>query len=71
MLRRAGHTEATIDMARLAGLYPAGALMEIMNEDGTMAQEECTRTRIGSSNSQVPLNKATCSKPFDFWRAAA
>ena len=33
VLRRAGHTEATIDMARLAGLYPAGALMEIMNED--------------------------------------
>jgi 3,4-dihydroxy 2-butanone 4-phosphate synthase/GTP cyclohydrolase II len=38
VLRRAGHTEATIDMARLAGLYPAGALMEIMNEDGTMSR---------------------------------
>lgn len=38
VLRRAGHTEATIDMARLAGLYPAGALMEIMSEDGTMAR---------------------------------
>lgn len=38
VLRRAGHTEATIDMARLAGLYPAGALMEIMDEDGTMAR---------------------------------
>ena len=38
VLRRAGHTEATIDLARLAGLYPAGALMEIMNEDGTMAR---------------------------------
>ncbi|MDR1004106.1 MAG: bifunctional 3,4-dihydroxy-2-butanone-4-phosphate synthase/GTP cyclohydrolase II [Prevotellaceae bacterium] len=38
VLRRAGHTEATIDMARLAGLYPAGALMEIMNDDGTMAR---------------------------------
>ena len=38
VLRRAGHTEAAIDMARLAGLYPAGALMEIMNEDGTMAR---------------------------------
>ena len=35
---RAGHTEACIDMARLAGLYPAAALMEIMNEDGTMAR---------------------------------
>ncbi len=38
VLRRAGHTEATIDMARLAGLRPAGALVEIMNEDGTMAR---------------------------------
>ena len=38
VLKRAGHTEATIDLARLAGLYPAGALMEIMNEDGTMAR---------------------------------
>ena len=37
-LRRAGHTEATIDMCRLSGFYPAGALMEIMNEDGTMAR---------------------------------
>lgn len=38
VLRRAGHTEATIDLARLAGLYPAGALMEIMSDDGTMAR---------------------------------
>lgn len=38
VLRRAGHTEASIDLARLAGLYPAAALMEIMNEDGTMAR---------------------------------
>lgn len=38
VLRRAGHTEAAVDMARLAGLYPAGALMEIMSEDGTMAR---------------------------------
>jgi 3,4-dihydroxy 2-butanone 4-phosphate synthase/GTP cyclohydrolase II len=38
VLRRAGHTEATIDFARLAGLEPAGALVEIMNEDGTMAR---------------------------------
>ncbi len=38
VLRRAGHTEATIDLARLAGLRPVGALMEIMNEDGTMAR---------------------------------
>ncbi len=38
VIRRAGHTEATIDFARLAGLTPAGALVEIMNEDGTMAR---------------------------------
>jgi 3,4-dihydroxy 2-butanone 4-phosphate synthase/GTP cyclohydrolase II len=38
VLRRAGHTEATIDMARLAGFEPVGALVEIMNEDGTMAR---------------------------------
>lgn len=38
VLQRAGHTEAAIDLARLAGLRPAGALIEIMNEDGTMAR---------------------------------
>ena len=38
VLRRCGHTEAAVDLCRLAGLYPAGALMEIMNEDGTMAR---------------------------------
>ena len=38
VLRRCGHTEATIDLCRLAGLRPAGALMEIMNDDGTMAR---------------------------------
>lgn len=38
VLRRSGHTEATIDLCRMAGLYPAGALMEIMNEDGTMSR---------------------------------
>jgi 3,4-dihydroxy 2-butanone 4-phosphate synthase/GTP cyclohydrolase II len=38
VLRRAGHTEAVVDLCRLAGLYPAGVLCEIMNEDGTMAR---------------------------------
>lgn len=38
VLRRTGHTEATIDLARLAGLYPAGVLVEILNADGTMAR---------------------------------
>ena len=40
VIRRAGHTEAAVDLARLAGLYPAAALIEIMNEDGTMARME-------------------------------
>ncbi len=38
VLRRSGHTEAAIDLCNMAGLYPAGALMEIMNDDGTMAR---------------------------------
>ncbi len=38
VLRRAGHTEASIDLAKLAGLYPAGVICEIMSEDGTMAR---------------------------------
>ena len=38
VLRRSGHTEAGVDLARLAGLYPAAALIEIMNEDGTMSR---------------------------------
>ena len=38
VLRRSGHTEATVDMARLAGLYPAGALMETMPDDGDMGR---------------------------------
>ena len=38
VLRRAGHTEAAIDLAKLAGLYPAGVIVEILNEDGSMAR---------------------------------
>lgn len=38
VLKRAGHTEAAVDLAKMAGLYPAGAICEIMNEDGTMAR---------------------------------
>jgi len=38
VLRRAGHTEATVDLARLSGFEPAGVLVEIMNEDGSMAR---------------------------------
>src|SRR5437867_1938238 len=38
VLKRAGHTEAAVDLARLAGLFPAGVICEIVNEDGTMAR---------------------------------
>lgn len=38
VLRRTGHTEAAVDLARLAGFYPAGVICEIMNEDGSMAR---------------------------------
>ena len=38
VLVRAGHTEAAVDLARIAGLYPAGVICEVMNEDGTMAR---------------------------------
>ncbi|MBF0483251.1 MAG: bifunctional 3,4-dihydroxy-2-butanone-4-phosphate synthase/GTP cyclohydrolase II [Candidatus Omnitrophica bacterium] len=40
VLVRAGHTEASVDLTRLAGLYPAGVICEIMNDDGTMARTE-------------------------------
>ncbi|HUD72587.1 MAG TPA: bifunctional 3,4-dihydroxy-2-butanone-4-phosphate synthase/GTP cyclohydrolase II [Dongiaceae bacterium] len=40
VLKRAGQTEAAVDLARLAGLYPAGVICEIMNEDGTMARQD-------------------------------
>lgn len=45
VLRRSGHTEAAVDLARLAGLRPAAALMEIMNEDGSMARLPQLRRR--------------------------
>ncbi len=38
VLKRAGHTEASVDLAKMAGLYPSGVICEIMNEDGTMAR---------------------------------
>jgi 3,4-dihydroxy 2-butanone 4-phosphate synthase/GTP cyclohydrolase II len=47
VLRRAGHTEAAVDLARLAGFEPAGALVEIMNEDGTMARVPQLRDLAG------------------------
>jgi 3,4-dihydroxy 2-butanone 4-phosphate synthase/GTP cyclohydrolase II len=53
VLRRAGHTEAAVDLARLAGFEPAGALVEIMDEDGTMARVPQLRTL--ATELDVPL----------------
>lgn len=47
VLRRAGHTEASIDLARLAGLHPAAALIEILNPDGTMARMPELKRKAG------------------------
>ena len=59
VLRRAGHTEATIDMARLAGLYPAGALMEIMSDDGTMARLPELRAMKSNGLEHMAIFKGT------------
>ena len=53
VLRRAGHTEAAVDLARLAGFEPAGALVEIMKEDGSMARVPALRERAQALN--MPL----------------
>ena len=53
VLRRAGHTEATVDMARLAGLEPAAVLCEILNEDGTMAR--VPQLEIFSKKHNLPI----------------
>ncbi|MFB6249945.1 MAG: 3,4-dihydroxy-2-butanone-4-phosphate synthase [Salinibacter sp.] len=53
VLRRAGHTEAAVDLARLAGFEPVGALVEIMDEDGTMAR--VPQLRVLADELDVPL----------------
>ena len=53
VLRRAGHTEAAIDLARLAGLQPAAALIEILNEDGTMARMPQLRQVAGKHGLKI------------------
>jgi len=47
VLERTGHTEASVDLARLAGLYPAGVICEVMNDDGTMARVDDLATYCG------------------------
>tara|TARA_Y100001972_G_C7664221_1_gene335444 strand:- start:1727 stop:2950 length:1224 start_codon:yes stop_codon:yes gene_type:complete len=53
VLRRTGHTEAAIDLARLAGLYPAGVLVEVLKEDGSMAR--VPDLRIIADKFKIPL----------------
>lgn len=53
VLRRSGHTEAAIDLCKLAGLYPAGALMEIMNTDGSMARMPQLQERAKEWNLKI------------------
>jgi len=65
VLRRAGHTEATVDMARLAGLYPAGALMEIMSDDGTMARLPELRAMAGGPGFETDFYSRPDSLPSE------
>lgn len=53
VLKRAGHTEAAIDLAKLSGLYPAGVICEIMNEDGTMARLPELRKFVKKHNLKI------------------
>ena len=53
VLQRAGHTEAAVDLARLAGLYPAGVICEVMDEDGTMAR--LPALEVMAAEADIPL----------------
>lgn len=53
MLERPGHTEASVDLCRLAGLFPAGAICEIINEDGSMARAR--QNRVFARRFGLPL----------------
>ncbi|KPL08050.1 3,4-dihydroxy-2-butanone 4-phosphate synthase [bacterium SM23_57] len=64
VLRRAGHTEAVVDLATLAGLYPAGVLCEIMDEDGTMARVP----RLREIADQFGLHLITIQDLIDYRR---
>ena len=68
VLTRAGHTEAGCDLARLAGFEPASVIVEILNEDGTMAAARISRSSPSSTaSSSAPLptlsNTATSTRP--------
>ena len=63
VLRRAGHTEATVDLATLAGLYPAGVLCEILHEDGTMARLPELKKAGERARAQDPLDRLADRAP--------
>ncbi|MEJ7659308.1 MAG: 3,4-dihydroxy-2-butanone-4-phosphate synthase [Hymenobacter sp.] len=79
VLRRAGHTEAAVDLARLAGFEPAGVLVEILKEDGEMARLPDLRARgpkvgpeadFGAGPHQVPPRQGEPHPPRHFGEAA-
>jgi 3,4-dihydroxy 2-butanone 4-phosphate synthase/GTP cyclohydrolase II len=64
VLRRAGHTEASVDLARLAGLTPAGVICEIMNDDGSMARVG----QLGAYQTRHRLKACTIAQIIEFRR---
>ena len=63
VLVRAGQTEAAVDLARIAGLYPAGVICEIMNKDGTMARVP-ELTRFAKKHKMPMITIARCTSPL-------
>ena len=57
MLRRAGHTEAAVDLAKMAGMFPAGVICEVMNADGTMARLPGARSRGARARPEAHLDR--------------
>ncbi len=64
VLRRAGHTEAAVDLARLAGLYPAGVICEVMNDDGSMGRSG----QLGPFQRRHHLKACTIAQLIEFRR---
>ena len=59
VLRRAGHTEAAVDFARLAGADPVGIICEIMNDDGTMARLDSLKLVAEKFDLKISIHRAT------------
>jgi 3,4-dihydroxy 2-butanone 4-phosphate synthase/GTP cyclohydrolase II len=65
VLKRAGHTEAAVDLARLAGGYPAAVLSEVMNDDGTVARLPDLDLLLGSIADLIAYRRVREEKPFE------